>query len=118
MQKVVQRLVPGLKRVLFKYFMDQCVNVSVPHLYWTLKVIPSGPSSATWCYMANVSMLCLPTGVQKEWCLRFHYRNDKESHTFQRQKPLILQHDVDTDVSLAYLFNKSTHSFVVLINYL
>ena len=29
--------------------------------------------------------------------------NDKESHAFQRQKPLILQHDVDTDVSLTYL---------------
>ena len=43
------------------------------------------------------------TSVQKEWCVGFHYRNDKESHTFQRQKPLILQHDVDTYVLLTYV---------------
>ena len=69
----------------------------------------------------------LPPGViwrmsLKEWCVRFHYRNDKESQTFPRRKPLILQHDVDTNIPLTYLvsikfFNKSTHSFVVLINY-
>ena len=56
----------------------------VRHLLSTLselKVIPSGHSSVTWCYMA--SMWCLPTNVQKEWCVGFHYRNDKESHTFQ-----------------------------------
>ena len=53
--------------------------------------------------MANVSLWCLPTSVQKEWCVGFHYRNDKESHTFQRQKPLILQHDVDTYVLLTYV---------------
>ena len=40
---------------------------------------------------------------QKEWCVGIHKRNDKESHTFPRQMPLILQHDVDTDVSLTYL---------------
>ena len=51
-------------------------------------------SSATWFIMANASMWCLPTNVHKEWCVGF-YRNDKESHTFQWQKPLILQHDVD-----------------------
>ena len=33
--------------------------------------------------MANASMWCLPTSVQKEWCVGFHYSNDKESHTFQ-----------------------------------
>ena len=67
-----------------------------------LKVIISGHSSATWCYMANVSTWCLSTSVQKEWRVGFHYRKDKESHTFQRRKSLILQHDVDTDVSLIY----------------
>ena len=48
-----------------------------------LKVIPSGHSSATWCYIVNASivyslqsMRCLPTSVQKEWCVGFHYRND------------------------------------------
>ena len=53
--------------------------------------------------MANASVWCLPTSVQKEWCVGFHYGTDKESHTFQRLKPLVLQHDVDTDVSLTYL---------------
>ena len=69
--------------------------------------------------MVNAFMWCLPTSVQKEWCVGFHYRNDKESHTFQRQKPLILQHDVDTDVSLTYLssFSINQHRFVVLTNY-
>ena len=65
-----------------------------------LKVIPSGYSSATWCYMATG---CLSTSVQKEWCVGFHYKNDNESQTFQWRKPLILQYNVDTDVSLAYL---------------
>ena len=32
-----------------------------------------GHSSATWCYMANASMWCLPTIVQKEWFVGFHY---------------------------------------------
>ena len=70
--------------------------------------------------MVNASKWCLPTSVKKEWCAESHYRNDKESHTFQRRKPLILQQDVDADVSLTSIkfFNKSTHSFVVLINYL
>ena len=48
-------------------------------------------------------MWCLPTSVQTEWCVGFHYENDRESHTFQRQKPLILKHDGDADVSLTYL---------------
>ena len=60
-------------------------------------------------------MLCLPTNVQKECCVEFHYRNDKESHTFQQQKPLILQHDIDISIMF---FDKSMNSFVVLINYL
>ena len=73
---------------------------------------------APWCYMVNTSMWCLPTSVQKEWCVGFHYRNYKESHTFQQQKTLILQHNVGTDVSLSIkFFNKSTYSLVVLINY-
>ena len=46
-------------------------------------------------YITNASMWCLTTSVQKEWRVGFYYRNDKESHTFQRRKPLILQHDVD-----------------------
>ena len=51
----------------------------------------------------NASMWCLPTGVQKEWYVGFHYRDDKESHTFQQQKTHILQHDVNTNVSLTYV---------------
>ena len=31
-----------------------------------LKVIPSGHSSAIWCY---APMWCLPTSVQNEWCV-------------------------------------------------
>ena len=73
------------------------------HNLTTLKVIPSCHSSATWCFMGNASMWCLPNSAQKEWCVGFHYRNVKESHTFQRRKPLILRHPVDTDVSLTYL---------------
>ena len=45
------------------------------------------------------------------------YRKDKESHTFQWQKPLILQHDADFINIYIKFFNKSTHSFVVLIDY-
>ena len=89
-----------------------------PNNYF-LKILTSGHSSATWCYMMNASMWSLPTSVQKEWCVGFHYRNDKESHTFQWRKPFILQQNVDTDVSLTYLSNFAInqHSFVVLINY-
>ena len=65
--------------------------------------------------MVNVSMCCLPTSVQKEWCVGFHYRNDKESHKFQRRKPLILQRDVDTDVSLTYLSRFSINQHTVLL---
>ena len=78
-----------------------------------LTVLPPG--------VMNASMWCLPTNVQKEWCVGFYYRSDQESNKFQRQEPLIMQHDVDTDISLTYLsifFNKSTNSFVVLITYL
>ena len=53
--------------------------------------------------MVKASMWCLTSYVHKEWCVGFYYRNDKESHSFQRQKPLILHHDVDTDISLTYL---------------
>ena len=80
-----------------------------------LKILPSDHSSATWCYMVNASMLCLPSSVQKEWCVGFHYRNDKGSHTFQRQKPLILQYDVDTDVSLTCLSSFSINQNTVLL---
>ena len=45
------------------------------------------------------SMWFLPTNVHKEWCVELYYRNDKESITFQWQKPLIFQHDVNTDIS-------------------
>ena len=45
----------------------------------------------------------------------FHFRNDKESHIFQRQKPLILQHDVDTDVSLTYLSSLLINQQTVLL---
>ena len=83
-----------------------------------LKVIPSGHSSGTWCYMVNVSMWCLPTSVQKEWCVGSHYRNDKESHTFQWQKPLILQYDVDTDVSLSYASSFLINQYTVLLYWL
>ena len=71
--------------------------------------------------MANASIWCLTVVSKKSDAFDFTiYRIEKESHTFQQRKPLILQHDADTDVSLTYLssfFNKSTHSFVVLINY-
>ena len=60
-------------------------------------------------------MWCLPTSVQKVWGVGFHYRNDKESHAFQQQKPLILQHDVDTDVSLTYLSSFSINQHTVLL---
>ena len=47
-------------------------------------------------------MWCLPTNVHKEWCATYYYRNDKESHTFQRQKLFNLEHDIDTNISLTY----------------
>ena len=52
-----------------------------------LKVIPSGHRSATWCYMVNASMWRLPTGVQKEWCVKFHCRNDKKVIHFNGEIP-------------------------------
>ena len=68
--------------------------------------------------MANVSCGVYPLVSKKSDVLDFN-RNDKESHTFQRQKPLILQHDVDTDVSLTYLsgfsINQRTVSLYELI---
>ena len=60
-------------------------------------------------------MCCLPSNVQKEWCVGFYYRNDKESHTFQQRKPLILQHDVDTDISLTYISSFSINQHTVLL---
>ena len=63
-----------------------------------LKILPSSHSTATWCIMVNVSMWCLPTTAHNEWCARYYYRNDKESYTFQRQNPFILQHDVHTNI--------------------
>ena len=41
--------------------------------------------------------------MSKKSGVLYFTRNDKENHTFQRRKPLILQYDVDTDVSLTYL---------------
>ena len=79
------------------------------------KVIPSGHSSTTWCYMANASMWCLSTRVQKRVVCWISLRNDKESHAFQRQKPLILQHDVDTHVLLTYLSSFSINQHTVLL---
>ena len=57
----------------------------------------------------------MPTTVHKEWCARYYYRNDKENHTFQQRKPLILQHDVDTDISLTYLSSFSINQHTVLL---
>ena len=71
------------------------------HVY-VLKILPSSQSTATWCIMVNVSMWCLPTTANKEWCARYYYENDKESYTFQRQNPFILQHDVHINISLTY----------------
>ena len=65
--------------------------------------------------MGNASMWCLANSAQNEWCVGFYYRNDKESHTFQRQKPLILRHDVDTDVSLTYLSSFSINQHTILL---
>ena len=56
-----------------------------------------------------------PHGVEKKWCVGFHYRNDKGSHTFQWRKALILQHDVDTDVLLTYLSTFSIIQHTVLL---
>ena len=81
----------------------------------TLKMPPSSHCSAPWCIMANASMWCLPTNVHKEWYIGFYYRNDKESLTFQRQKPLILQHDVDTAISFTYLSSFSITQHTVLL---
>ena len=67
-----------------------------------LKILPSSHSTATWCIMVNVSMWCLPTTAHKESCARYYYRNDKESYTFQRQIPFILQHDVYTNIPKTY----------------
>ena len=65
-----------------------------------LKILPSSHSSATWCIRVNVSnMWCLPITVHKEWCARYYNRNDKESCTFQRHNPFILQHDVHSNIS-------------------
>ena len=47
-----------------------------------LKILPSSHSTATWCIMVNVSMWCLPTTAQREWCARYYYMNDKENYTF------------------------------------
>ena len=63
-----------------------------------LKILPSSHSTATWCIIVNVSMWCLPTTAHKEWCARYYYRNDKETYTFHRQNPFILQHDVHTNI--------------------
>ena len=60
--------------------------------FQVVTVLPPG------CIMVNVSMWCLPTTAHKEWCARYYYRNDKESYTFQRQNPFILQHDVYTHI--------------------
>ena len=65
--------------------------------------------------MVNAFMWCLPTNVQKELFVGFHYSNDKESHTFQRGKPLILQHDVDTDISSTYLSSFPINQQTVLL---
>ena len=82
--------------------------------HWSfLKVLQSSHSSAIWCIMANVSMWCLPTNIHKEWDVGFYYRNAKESYTFQWQKPLILQHDVDLDISLTYLSSLSKNQHAV-----
>ena len=69
---------------------------ATPGLY--LKILPSSHSTAPWCILVNVSMWCLPTTAHKEWCARYYYRNDKESYTFHRQNPFILQHDVHTNI--------------------
>ena len=57
----------------------------------------------------------VPTIVQKECRVGFHYRNDKESHTLQPRMPLILQHDVDTDVPLTYLSSFSINQHTDLL---
>ena len=60
-------------------------------------------------------MWCLPINVQKEWCVGFHYRNDKESHTFQLQNPLILQHDGGTDISLKFPSSFLINQWTILL---
>ena len=65
--------------------------------------------------MANASLRCLPTNVHKGWFVGYYYRNDKESHTFQRQKPFILQQDIETHISLTYQSSFSINQCIVLL---
>ena len=65
--------------------------------------------------MVNASMSCLTSNVHAEWYGGDYNRNDKESHTFQQQNPLILQHDIDKysiDIFII-ISNKSMNNFVV-----
>ena len=91
-----------------------------------LKILPNSHSIATWCIMVNVSMWCLPTTDHKEWSskftvvtegnpVRYYYRIDKETYTFQRQIPFILQHDVHTNISCTYLSSFSMNQCTVLL---
>ena len=54
---------------------------------------------------------------KKSGVLDFTIGMIKKDIHFNGEKPLILQHDVDTDISLTYLSSFPIH-FVVLITYL
>ena len=41
--------------------------------------------------------------------------NDRDRHTVQRQKPLILEHDVDRDISLTYISSVSINQPTVVL---
>ena len=58
-----------------------------------------------------------PIYVHKEGCAGYYYMNDEESHTFQRQKPFNLQHDIDldTNISLTYESSFSINQRTVLL---
>ena len=66
--------------------------------------------------MANASMWYLPSNFHEEWCVRFYYRNNKES---QQRKTLILHNDVDTEKCLiTYLltfFLSLTYSLIIIV---
>ena len=80
-----------------------------------LKVLPGSHSSATWCNIAHVFMLCLPTSIHKEWRDGHHFTNNKESHTFQQQKPFFLQYTIDTNVLCTYLSSFSMNQLMILL---
>ena len=59
------------------------------HVPTYLKMLPSSHSSATWCYMENAFMWCLPTNVHKERCVDFTIGMIKKVIHFNGESPSI-----------------------------